>query len=135
MAGIRPRKPAPIGAVFGALTVVGDGEPYVRQRPDRIRPTTASRWRVRCECGTEKDVLPSHLRQGRYVSCGCQTDHSRPARYFGCKWPTGCDRPHNSRGLCKNHYTKFQKRVRAGVAADLLLADSIPLDRRRWRTK
>ena len=29
------------------------------------------RWWCRCDCGNEKDVYFSHLRQGRIVSCGC----------------------------------------------------------------
>jgi hypothetical protein len=29
-------------------------------------------WRVRCECGQQKDVLGANLVKGRQVSCGCK---------------------------------------------------------------
>lgn len=31
------------------------------------------RWRCRCECGTERDVIGSDLRAGKSKSCGCLT--------------------------------------------------------------
>lgn len=46
---------------IGRLTLI---EPIEGVKPKR--------WKVRCECGTVKDVLDSSLRYGRTVSCGCQ---------------------------------------------------------------
>lgn len=31
----------------------------------------AALWLARCECGTEREVIGSHLRSGKSVSCGC----------------------------------------------------------------
>src|SRR4051812_39825317 len=30
-----------------------------------------TRWRCRCDCGTEREVIGVHLRYGRSRSCGC----------------------------------------------------------------
>ena len=40
---------------------------------DGIRGNRESYWRVRCVCGKERSVRGSHLREGRSISCGCQT--------------------------------------------------------------
>lgn len=55
-----------LGAQFGRLTVIGDGEPFVRSdgRKDRMLL-------VRCECGTEKTVRQDELKSGGTKSCGC----------------------------------------------------------------
>jgi len=114
------RKPAPLGLVFASLTVIGDGEPYVNQRDDRL--TTASRWRVRCVCGAEKDVLPTHLRAGRTTSCGCQNrPRGREVQFYGCNWPSGCVGEHNARGLCRRHYDLVIQRIHRGAQFATLL--------------
>lgn len=51
-----------IGEVFGRLTVLGLSE---------ISRNGHSRWHVKCECGTEKTVLGTHLVQKKIRSCGC----------------------------------------------------------------
>src|SRR5215469_9810750 len=51
------------GKTFGRLYVIefaGMGDDY------------ASRWLVRCECGTEKIVVGKNLTAGRTKSCGCK---------------------------------------------------------------
>lgn len=50
------------GHRFGRLTVIGPPEKIVPRR---------THWRVRCDCGIEKDVDGAHMRYGRIVSCGC----------------------------------------------------------------
>lgn len=49
------------GERFGRLLVLGRS-PAMSMKP---------RWRVRCECGAEKDVSGSNLRTGHTQSCGC----------------------------------------------------------------
>jgi len=46
----------PLQATYGTLTVIGELPKYMV--------------RVRCTCGTEKDVQRSNLRSGRITSCG-----------------------------------------------------------------
>jgi hypothetical protein len=43
---------------YGAWTFVALGGP--------------DRWLMRCECGTEKELAPHHLKHGRTTSCGCR---------------------------------------------------------------
>lgn len=50
--------------IFGRLTVVGLSE---------ISRNGHSRWFVKCECGTEKTILGTHLISGNTISCGCYT--------------------------------------------------------------
>lgn len=50
------------GQRFGRLTVIGPPHKPVPRR---------THWRVRCDCGTEKDADGAHMRGGRIVSCGC----------------------------------------------------------------
>jgi hypothetical protein len=62
-----PRQPVQIGERFGRLLVIG--EAGFRSKKDgsgRIRIV-----KVRCDCGTEKEMVPSPLRPGIVVSCGC----------------------------------------------------------------
>lgn len=50
---------------FGRYTVIGEAPPYHwRHRKYRMAL-------CRCDCGTEKSVAPSKLRDGVVVSCGC----------------------------------------------------------------
>lgn len=51
------------GKRFGRLTVIGRAD----------NKGKISVWKCRCDCGTEKDIMSSHLRYGRIVSCGCQS--------------------------------------------------------------
>lgn len=53
-----------MGQKFGRLTVI-----------DRVENARGgqSRWLCVCECGTQKEILATHLRQGRIVSCGCRS--------------------------------------------------------------
>jgi len=55
----------PAGAIFGRLTVVEDV------------PRSNGRALCRCECGTEKDVNASGLKNGSIGSCGCLGRESR----------------------------------------------------------
>lgn len=55
--------PTKLGDVFGRLTVIGEAEPYGKKH--------TTRWLVRCECGNEKVVHQSALRQRMVKSCGC----------------------------------------------------------------
>jgi hypothetical protein len=48
----------PVGAVFGRLTVLGGTD-------------SPTKWRVKCECGAEKDVVHQVIRLGKARSCGC----------------------------------------------------------------
>lgn len=56
-----PRLPL-VGVRFGRLVVLA---------PSRRIPTGAFTWHCRCDCGVEKEVRTSCLRDGTTVSCGC----------------------------------------------------------------
>lgn len=58
-----PPPPDLTGQQFGRLVVVARGEKDPRNGK--------TRWLVRCECGTEKLTVHSHLVRGRTASCGC----------------------------------------------------------------
>lgn len=62
------------GRVFGRLRVLGLSE---------ISRNGHSRWHVRCECGTEKTVLGTHLVSGKTVSCSCKMREGRPRHFKG----------------------------------------------------
>jgi hypothetical protein len=65
------------GERYGNLTVIEEVEA-------RIVKTSGSRKRVmrcKCDCGNEKDIRLSSLRQGNTVSCGCQQKKS-VSEYF-----------------------------------------------------
>lgn len=47
------------GKIFGRLTILG---------PVRTPPLV---WLCRCECGQEKEVYGTNLKEGRTMSCGC----------------------------------------------------------------
>lgn len=55
----------PKGAVFGKLTVLGEGDPLVS--PSR----STRRLRLQCACGNVKDITLNALRKGSATSCGC----------------------------------------------------------------
>lgn len=54
------------GQVFGRLTVVSLGTPYVSPKGTKYR-----RWLCKCECGNTTEVRPYALKQGSTTSCGC----------------------------------------------------------------
>lgn len=56
------------GARFGRLTVIGDGQPYVRPNGKRERRLLAE-----CDCGSSVQALPHRLVAGKHKSCGCLT--------------------------------------------------------------
>ena len=56
----------PIGTKFGRLEVIGKGEP--RQTKEGWNLGTSL---VRCECGTEKTIANSKLKNGNTKSCKC----------------------------------------------------------------
>lgn len=60
------------GRRFGRLTVLAIHPERVRH--GKARKAVSVLWRCRCDCGTERVVYGSNLRQGFTVSCGC---HSR----------------------------------------------------------
>lgn len=49
-----------IGNIYGRLEVISE-----------IMHQSGRRVLCKCSCGTEKDILLSHLRSGKTVSCGC----------------------------------------------------------------
>lgn len=44
------------------------------------RDSSGTRWYVRCDCGTEKIVRTTHLRNGKTLSCGCLSQQAASAR-------------------------------------------------------
>lgn len=50
-----------IGSTFGRLTVICHDKPRDYKRY----------WICRCECGVEKSIRETHLKQGLILSCGC----------------------------------------------------------------
>lgn len=54
-----------VGKKFGKLTVIGF-ERHISKSGEK-----SWRWKVKCECGTEKTMEPWSVLSGRYVSCGC----------------------------------------------------------------
>jgi hypothetical protein len=63
--------PMEIGAIFGRLTIVGEGgfKSYTDSDgcPHRIKL-----WDVRCTCGEVRTVQGRSLRSGNTTSCGCK---------------------------------------------------------------
>lgn len=51
-----------VGQSFSRWTVIEAAEPSRHQK---------LRWLCKCECGTTRPVLATHLKQGRTKSCGC----------------------------------------------------------------
>lgn len=54
-----------IGNVYGRLVVIGEGTPY--QTAKRAHRKAL----VRCDCGSETEVLINNLQTGTTTSCGC----------------------------------------------------------------
>lgn len=54
------------GQVFGKLTVLCKGEPYVRPSGTKV-----VKWHCKCECGNTVDVRTNSLTSGETTSCGC----------------------------------------------------------------
>lgn len=69
-----------IGQKFGMLTVIGFEK---KERPGR-----GWNWKVKCDCGKEKIVSPSDVKNGKTRSCGCLHDE-----------------------LCRKRATKFEHNV------------------------
>lgn len=57
------------GMIFGRLTVIREGTPYLDKRPNR--GTLMPRWLCSCTCGGEVEARQEHLLWGRTRSCGC----------------------------------------------------------------
>ncbi len=77
------------GQKFGRLTAI--------ERADQVG---RARWRVRCDCGTEKIVAQNSLRSGKTKSCGCSRKADLAGQKFGrwtaiekavTKWRVRCD--------------------------------------------
>lgn len=62
------------GKTFGKWTVLGQGD--LDKWKNRL-------WRVRCECGTERQVLGSNLRYGKSTSCGLCGNNEPEDKYIG----------------------------------------------------
>lgn len=57
------RRPCPIGARFGSLTVVDEADPSL---------ATHRRWILRCDCGKTVTRQAGSVLLGNATSCGCQ---------------------------------------------------------------
>lgn len=71
------------GMVFNRLTVIGQAEDKVYQNGRR-----KAMWHCKCECGNEKDICGSKLKNGGTQSCGClqkertqEVQTTQPRRY------------------------------------------------------
>lgn len=62
------------GQRFGFLTVMGRTEPDEKGY---------RRWRCRCDCGRETEVLTSNLRRSPNVSCGCRKRNDLTGKKIG----------------------------------------------------
>ena len=61
------------GRTFGQLTVMFATEDYVSPKGSRM-----GKWRCRCSCGNEVDVLGMSLKNGDTKSCGCMSNNKKP---------------------------------------------------------
>jgi hypothetical protein len=61
------------GLRFGQLFVLGEAE---------RKPNKGIKWLCRCECGNERAILGSHLRNGHTRSCGCLAVDVKKGNYF-----------------------------------------------------
>lgn len=97
--------PNKIGDKFHKLTIIGEAEPYGKKHK--------TRWLCRCECGNERIVQQSALRQGVSTSCGCvrkarflesNTKHGKSRSPMYRRWAnikSRCLNPNN------NHYHSY----------------------------
>lgn len=64
------------GERFGRLVVIGKGEPHVYVQRDKagkfVRINKFRRWKCRCDCGKEVEVLAMNLKNGQTRTCGCR---------------------------------------------------------------
>ena len=67
-------QPNLVGQRFGFLTVMGRTEPDEKGY---------RRWRCRCDCGRETEVLTSNLRRSPNVSCGCRKRNDLTGQKIG----------------------------------------------------
>lgn len=100
-------KPAPVGAVFGHFTILGEGERYII--PSNGRPMR--RWRAQCVCGAERLVFPGNLYRNNHDSCGCVVDWGAANRKHETCTYAGCDQPHAAHGLCQLHLYRQKHNV------------------------
>lgn len=63
------------GEKFGKLEVLYEVEPHITSAGKPLR-----KWKCRCDCGTEVEVLQANLISGNSNSCGCVRDEKRLAR-------------------------------------------------------
>lgn len=56
------------GKRFGMLTVLEEAEPYIS-----LQGLSFTRWKCRCDCGSEKIAKSADLKNGKTNNCGCQT--------------------------------------------------------------
>lgn len=54
----------PIGKKFDMLTILGMGH--------RSKTSRQWYWKVRCDCGVEKEVIAANIRAGKTTNCGCR---------------------------------------------------------------
>lgn len=54
----------------------------IRLIPTESPRSRSKRWRCRCDCGNEIEIIASHIRSGRRVSCGCQLQDYRSSARF-----------------------------------------------------
>jgi hypothetical protein len=54
---------------YGYLTVLSEVPPHIGSDGNKTRKV-----KVRCVCGTEKEIILNSLRQGNATSCGCMTE-------------------------------------------------------------
>jgi hypothetical protein len=70
------------GQTFGRWTVLSKAE-SVRKYKDGVLTGTIARWRCRCSCGTERDVMAGNLLKGLSRSCGCIEAEKHHSNYVG----------------------------------------------------
>lgn len=61
------RIPAPIGARFHRLVVLGEAPDMFSGQDQRA----VRRWTFQCDCGQQKVVIADHAKTGKVHSCGC----------------------------------------------------------------
>ena len=84
------------GRRFGRWTVIGKDPESHRCRtfhPFEEKPslTTFSKWKCRCDCGTERSVIGINLTAGKSKSCGCLKKEQVSQRNIARPQPQGSD--------------------------------------------